>query len=89
MDLFDSARSRVIVVERNWQNVSELGVFRVVETVTLEMVNLLWSRDLCAMPFRDLPHCVRHIPLRLRGGAHVYLTATKTWYHLKRFPGTK
>ena len=41
MDLFDSARSRVIVVERNWQNVSELGVFRVVETVTLEIVNRL------------------------------------------------
>ena len=38
------------VVERNWQNVSELGVFRVVETVTLEMVNRLWSRDLCATP---------------------------------------
>ena len=45
---------------------------------------LLWCP-----PFRDLPHCVRHIPLRLRGGAHVYLTATKTWYHLKRFSGTK
>ena len=38
------------VVERNWQNVSELGVFRVVETVTLEMVNRLWNRDLCATP---------------------------------------
>lgn len=38
------------VVERNWQNVSELGVFRVVETETLEMVNRLWSRDLCATP---------------------------------------
>ena len=25
---------------------------------------LLWCP-----PFRDLPHCVRHIPLRLRGGA--------------------
>ena len=40
----------MIVVERNWQNVSELGVFRVVETVTLEIVNLLWSRELCATP---------------------------------------
>lgn len=38
------------VVERNWRNVSELGVFRVVETETLEMVNLLWSGDLCATP---------------------------------------
>ena len=38
------------VVERNWQNVSELGVFRVVETVTLKMVNQLWNRDLCATP---------------------------------------
>ena len=36
------------VVERNWQSVSKLGIFRVVETVTLEMVNRLWSRDLCA-----------------------------------------
>lgn len=34
-------------VERNWRNVSELGVFRVMETVTLEIVNLLWDRDLC------------------------------------------
>lgn len=38
------------VVERNWQNVSELGVFGVVETETLEMVNRLWNRDLCATP---------------------------------------
>ena len=38
-------------VECNWQNVSELGVFRVVETVTLEIVNLLWNRDLCATPY--------------------------------------
>ena len=38
-------------VECNWQNVSELGVFRVVETVTLEMDNRLWSRDLCATPY--------------------------------------
>lgn len=29
---------------------SELGVFRVMETVTLEIVNLLWDRDLCATP---------------------------------------
>lgn len=42
------------VVERNWQNVSELGVFRVVETETLEMVNRLWNRDLCATPLSDL-----------------------------------
>lgn len=33
------------------RSVSELGVFRVVETVTLEIVNLLWSRDLCATPY--------------------------------------
>ena len=39
-------------VECNWQNVSELGVFRVVETVTLKIVNLLWSRDLC------VTHCI-------------------------------
>lgn len=38
------------VVERNWQNVSELGIFRVVETETLEMVNRLWSRGLRATP---------------------------------------
>lgn len=38
------------VVERNWQNVSELDVFRVVETETLEIVNRLWNRDLCATP---------------------------------------
>lgn len=41
-------------VERNWQNVSKLGVFRVVETVTLEIVNRLWNRDLCATPLSDL-----------------------------------
>ena len=41
----------MIVVERNWRSVSKLGVFRVVETVTLEMVNQLWSRDLCATPY--------------------------------------
>ena len=29
---------------------SQLGVFRVVETVTLKIVNLLWIRDLCATP---------------------------------------
>ena len=43
MDLFDSARSCVIIFSRR----PLLG----------------------CPPFRDLPHCVRHIPLRLRGGA--------------------
>ena len=42
-------------MERNWQNVSELGVFRVVETVTLEIVNRLWYRDLCAAPYVKRP----------------------------------
>lgn len=39
------------VVECNLRSVSKLGIFRVVETVTLEMVNRLWSRDLCTTPY--------------------------------------
>ena len=33
------------------RSVSKLGVLRVVETVTLEIVNRLWRRDLCATPY--------------------------------------
>lgn len=43
------------VVECNLRSVSKLGVFRVEETVTLEMVNWLWSRDLCATPYVKRP----------------------------------
>ena len=50
-NLQPSGGTRRGVVECNLRSVSELGVFRVVETVTLEMVNRLWGRDLCATPY--------------------------------------
>ena len=69
---------------------SQLGVFRVVETVTLKIVNLLWNRDLCATPPVSSALCafdsvsVSHNPHQIMSIFHIIRGVSPVIFHIFR-----
>ena len=69
---------------------SQLGVFRVVETVTLKIVNLLWNRYLCATPPVSSALCafdfvgVSHNPHQILSIFHIIRGVLPVIFHIFR-----
>lgn len=84
LDLFGFARPRVICVECNWQNINESGVFRVMETVTLKIVNLLWDMDLCATLFGFDSVRISHNPHQILSIFHIIRGVLPVSFHIFR-----